>query len=272
VLPDKAPGDPVIVYPVIAVRPSELGTLQETTQSILVPAEIGVSTIVVNKLVGEEGTVGVVTVRVAESEFPIIFTAVTVNVYNVSGDNGVNAKVLVDAFVLPDKLPGDPVKVYPVIEAPPLELGVSHVIVDVITSVTDIVDEIFLGEEGDTGVVTVSVRGSEFPIIFVAIILNVYVVVPVNPVNVNVLVDAFVLPDKVPGDPVIVYPVIAVPPSELGVSHVIVELMTSVTAIVDEAFLGEEGTVGVITVIIAGSALPDIFVAIILNVYVVFGL
>jgi hypothetical protein len=119
VVANKLSGDPVIVYPVIGLLPSELGTLQETTQSILVPAEIGVSTIVVNKLVGEEGTVGVVRVRVAGTEFPIIFTAVIVNVYNVSADNGVNVNVLVDAFVVTNKLSGDPVIVYPVIAVPP---------------------------------------------------------------------------------------------------------------------------------------------------------
>ena len=54
-------------------------------------------------------TTGVVTVTVAATEVPIIFVAVTVNVYNVSDDNPVNVNVLVDAFVLPDKLPGDPV-------------------------------------------------------------------------------------------------------------------------------------------------------------------
>jgi hypothetical protein len=238
VVANKLSGDPVIVYPVIGLLPSELGTLQETTQSILVPAEIGVSTIVVNKLVGEEGTVGVVRVRVAGTEFPIIFTAVIVNVYNVSADNGVNVNVLVDAFVVTNKLSGDPVIVYPVIAVPPSELGVSHVIVELMTSVTAIVDEAFLGEEGTAGIITVSVRTSEFPDIFVAIILNVYVVSADNGVNVNVLVDAFVLPDKLPGDPVIVYPVIGAPPSELGVSHVIVELMTSVTTVFDEAFPG----------------------------------
>jgi len=270
VVTNKLPGDAVIVYLVIGLLPLELGTLHETTQSILVPVEIGVSTIVANKLVGEEGTVGVVTVRVAGTEFPIIFTAVTVNVYNVSGDNDVNVNVLVDAFVLPDKVPGDPVIVYPVIGAAPFELGVSHVIVELMTSVTAMVDKIFLGEEGTDGVVTVSVTGSELPDIFVAIILNVYVVVPVNSVNVKVLVDAFVLPDKLPGDPVIVYPVIGAPPSELGISHVIVELMTSVAAMLDEAFLGEETGKTVVTVTTAGDELPATFIVVILNVYVVF--
>ena len=270
VVANKLSGDPVIVYPVIGLLPSELGTLQETTQSILVPVEIGVSTIVVNKLVGEEGTVGVVRVRVAGTEFPIIFTAVIVNVYNVSADNGVNVNVLVDAFVVTNKLSGDPVIVYPVIAVPPSELGVSHVIVELMTSVTAIVDEAFLGEEGTAGIITVSVRTSEFPDIFVAIILNVYVVSADNGVNVNVLVDAFVLPDKLPGDPVIVYPVIGAPPSELGVSHVIVELMTSVTVMLDEAFLGEETGKTVVTPTTAGDELPAMFVEVILNVYAVF--
>ena len=138
------------------------------------------------------------------------------------------------------------------------------------TSVTAMLDEAFLGEEGIDGVVTVSVTGSELPDIFVAIILNVYVVVPVNPVNVKVLVDAFVLSDKLSGDPVIVYPVIGAPPSELGISHVIVELMTSVTAMLDEAFLGEETGKTVVTPTTAGDELPAMFVEVILNVYAVF--
>ena len=69
---------------------------------------------------------GVVTVTVAGTEFPLIFVAATVNVYNVPPDNPVNVNVLVDAFVVADKLSGDPVILYPVIAAPPLELGIFH--------------------------------------------------------------------------------------------------------------------------------------------------
>ena len=65
--------------------------------------------ILVTKLVGEEGAVGVVTVSVAGTEVPSIFVAVTVNVYNVSTDNPVNVNVLIDTSVVPDRLPGDPV-------------------------------------------------------------------------------------------------------------------------------------------------------------------
>jgi hypothetical protein len=63
---------------------------------------------------------------------PTIFVAVTVNVYNVADDNSVNVNVLVDAFVLPDKLPGDPVIVYPVIAVPPSEVGTLHETVQLI--------------------------------------------------------------------------------------------------------------------------------------------
>jgi hypothetical protein len=76
-----------------------------------------------------------------------------------------------------------------------------------------------------TGVVTATVAATEVPIIFVAATVNVYSVPPGNPVNVNVLVDAFVVPDKLSGDPVIVYPVMAAPPLELGISHETVQLI-----------------------------------------------
>jgi len=78
--------------------------------------------ILVTKAVGEEGGVGVVTVTVAATEVPTIFIAVTVNVYTVLTDNPVNVNVVIDPSVVPDKLPGDPVIVYPVIVSPP-ELG-----------------------------------------------------------------------------------------------------------------------------------------------------
>ena len=71
--------------------------------------------ILVAKPVGEEGAIGVVAVTVAGSEVPIIFVAVTENVYNVSIDNPVNVNVLVNPFVVADKLSGDPVILYDVI-------------------------------------------------------------------------------------------------------------------------------------------------------------
>jgi ribosomal protein L25 (general stress protein Ctc) len=245
VVANKLSGDPVIVYPVIGLLPSELGTLQETTQSILVPVEIGVSTIVVNKLVGEEGTVGVVTVRVAGTEFPIIFTAVTVNVYNVSGDNGVNVNVLVDAFVLPDKLSGDPVIVYPVIAVPPLEVGTLQETVQsqLVLEILVILVVKSVGEEGGVGVVTVTVAGKEGPALFEAVTVNVYSVLTNNPVNVNVVIDPSVVPDKLPGDPVIVYPVIVSPP-ELGALQETVQsqLVLDILVILVVKSVGEEGT------------------------------
>ena len=60
------------------------------------------------------------------------------------------------------------------------------------------------GEETGKTVDTVTPAGDELPAIFVAVILNVYCVFTVNPVNVYVLVDAFVVAIKLPGDPVIV--------------------------------------------------------------------
>jgi hypothetical protein len=78
---------------------------------------------------------------------------------------------------------------------------------------------------GAPGVVTLTVAGTEFPIIFVAVTVNVYSVPPGNPVNVNVLVDASVVSDKLSGDPVILYPVMAAPPLELGISHETVQLI-----------------------------------------------
>ena len=109
--------------------------------------------ILVTKLVGEEGAVGVVTVSVAGTEVPSIFVAVTVNVYNVSTDNPVNVNVLIDTSVVPDRLPGDPVIPYSIIGLLPSELGTLHetvqsqfVLVILVKLVTKLV-----GEEGAEG-------------------------------------------------------------------------------------------------------------------------
>ena len=109
--------------------------------------------ILLTKLVGNEGCVGVLTVTIPRSEFPFIFVAVTVNVYNVSVDNPVNVNVLVDASVVADKLPGDAVILYPVTGLLPSEAGALHETVQ-----SQSVLEIFVilvtklvGEEGETG-------------------------------------------------------------------------------------------------------------------------
>jgi len=83
-------------------------------------------------ILGTSNTTGVVTVTVARTEFPIMFVALTVNVYNVSDDNPVNVNVLIDGTVVPDKLSGDPVILYPVMAAPPLEEGTLHETVQLI--------------------------------------------------------------------------------------------------------------------------------------------
>ena len=154
-------------------------------------------------MIGGSATVGVNTVTIRGSELPDIFVAIILNVYVVFAVNPLNVNVLVDAFVLPDKLPGDPVILYPVTGAPPSELGVSHVIVELMTSVTAMLDEAFLGEETGKTVDTLTTAGDEVLDMFIAVILNVYCVFTVNPVNVYVLVDAFVVAIKLPGDPVI---------------------------------------------------------------------
>jgi hypothetical protein len=241
VLPDKLSGDPVIVYPVIAVPPSEVGTLHETVQSIRLPELVFM---LVTKAVGEEGG-GAITVTVAATEVPTIFIAVTVNVYSVLTDNPVNAKVLVDAFVLSDKLSGDPVIVYPVIAVPPLEVGAlqetvqSQLVLDILVIL--VVKSV--GEEGGAGVVTVTVAGKEGPALFEAVTVNVYSVLTNNPVNVNAVIDPSVVPDKVPGDPVIVYPVIVSPP-ELGALQETVQsqLVLDILVILVVKSVGEEGT------------------------------
>jgi hypothetical protein len=241
VLPDKLSGDPVILYPVIAVPPSEVGTLHETVQSIRLPELVA---ILVTKAVGEEGG-GAITVTVAATEVPTIFIAVTVNVYSVLTDNPVNAKVLVDAFVLPDKLSGDPVIVYPVIAVPPLEVGALQETVQsqLVLEILVILVTKAVGEEGGAGVVTVTVAGKEGPALFEAVTVNVYSVLTNNPVNVNVVIDPSVVPDKLPGDPVIVYPVIVSPP-ELGALQETVQsqLVLDILVILVVKSVGEEGT------------------------------
>jgi len=236
-----------------------VGAFQETTQSILVPVEIGVSTIVADKLLGAEEAIGVSTVIIAGSELPDIFEAITLNVYVVFAVNPVNVNVLVDAFVLPDKLSGDPVILYPVTGAPPSELGGSHVIVELITSVTAMLDEAFLGEKiGRKTVDTLTTAGDELPATFVVVTLNVYNVFTVNPVNVNVLTDAIVVPEKPPGDAVIIYPVTGNPPLEVGAFHETVELITFVrTDLLVVRLVGGLATVGVVTVIVSGDDRPD---------------
>ena len=200
--------------------------------------------ILVTKAVGEEGG-GAITVTVAATEVPTIFIAVTVNVYSVLTDNPVNAKVLVDAFVLPDKLSGDPVIVYPVIAVPPLEVGTlqetvqSQLVLDILV----ILVTKAVGEEGGAGVVTVTVAGKEGPALFEAVTVNVYSVLTNNPVNVNVVIDPSVVPDKLSGDPVIVYPVIVSPP-ELGALQETVQsqLVLDILVILVVKSVGEEGT------------------------------
>jgi len=60
-----------------------------------------------------------------------------------------------------------------------------------------------IGGPATVGVVIVIVSGDDTPIEFIAIILNVYVVVGNKSANTYVVVDAFVSANKLPGDPVI---------------------------------------------------------------------
>jgi hypothetical protein len=212
--------------------------------SIRLVCVINTRRILVTKAVGEEGG-GAITVTVAATEVPTIFIAVTVNVYSVLTDNPVNAKVLVDAFVLPDKLSGDPVIVYPVIAVPPLEVGTLQETVQsqLVLEILVILVVKSVGEEGGVGVVTVTVAGKEGPALFEAVTVNVYSVLTNNPVNVNVVIDPSVVPDKLPGDPVIVYPVIVSPP-ELGALQETVQsqLVLDILVILVVKSVGEEGT------------------------------
>ena len=144
------------------------------------------------------------TLTTAGDELPAMFVAVILNVYAVFTVNPVNVQVLVDAFVVANKLPGDPVILYPVIGSPPLKVGTSHAIVELITSsTTDVLNVALIGGYATVGVVIVIVSGDDTPIEFIAIILNVYVVVGNKSANTYVVVDAFVSANKLPGDPVI---------------------------------------------------------------------
>jgi len=242
VVPDKVPGDPVILYPVMAAPPLEEGTLHETVQSQLL---LVILAILVAKLVGEEGIVGVVTVTVTGKEGPALFEALTVNVYNVLSDNPVNVNVLIDGTVVPDKVPGDPVILYPVMASPPLEEGTLHETVQsqLLLVILVILVAKLVGEEGIVGVVTVTVAGKEGPALFEAVTVNVYSVLTNNPVNVNVLIDGTVVPDKVPGDPVIVYPVIVSPPEPGALQETVQsQLVLDILVILVVKSVGEEGT------------------------------
>jgi hypothetical protein len=109
--------------------------------------------ILVAKLVGEEGAVGVVTVIVAGTEIPNIFVAVTANVYSVLTDNPVNVNDLVNTSVVPDKLPGDPVILYSIIGLLPSEVGTLHETVQsqVVLVILVILVSKLVGEEGAEG-------------------------------------------------------------------------------------------------------------------------
>jgi hypothetical protein len=103
-----------------------------------------------------------------------------------------------------------------------------------------------VGEEGAVGVVTVTVAGTEIPIIFVAVTSNVYSVLTDNPVNVNDLVNTSVVPDKLPGDPVILYSIIGLLPSEVGTLHETVQsqVVLVILVILVSKLVGEEGAEG----------------------------
>jgi len=113
-----APVDAVTLYPVIAEPPSEVGAVQVTVAKVL-PATAETP-------VGAKGSVpiGVAEDEAESKELPARFVALTVNVTDVPLVNPLI--VAINTFPTVTGLPTDGVTVYPVIVAPPSDVGAVH--------------------------------------------------------------------------------------------------------------------------------------------------
>ena len=148
-------------------------------------------------------------------EFPAPFVATTVNVYEVPLVSPVTVAEVVDDVAV--KLPGDDVTVYEVMTDPPVDAGALHETVDcpfpadALTLVG--LPGTVIGVTGED-----ATDASEFPILFTAITVNVYVDPLVRPVIVADAPEDVVV--TLPGVVVIIYDVITELPLFMGGVHV----------------------------------------------------
>jgi hypothetical protein len=256
-VPVKPPGLDVTVYEVIAVPPLLIGGVNVTVASPL-PA-------VAVPIVGASGTVaGTIGLLGAEAILvPIMFVAVTVNVYVVPFVKPVTVKGETPPVAV--NPPGLDVTVYEVIAEPPsLPGGVKVTVASPLPRVAVPI----VGAPGTlAGTTELLVEEAILvPIAFVAVTVKVYVTPLVKPVT--VIGEEPPVPVNPPGLDVTVYEVIAEPPSLPGGVKVTVASPLPAVAV---PIVGAPGTLaGTIELLVEEAILvPIAFVAVTVNVYVV---